>query len=320
MDWLLDGPIRFDDGMLAAWAEGSRPAHVYEESTGYLITLLCFLHQQTGDERYAAEAGRTVRALVEAMGEREGCGRDGVLYLFDTVVCLRALAAFFSEFPAAPESRESGPARTLSLTLVETARKLVERRAACTPPGAGHDDGVEHWSSLFNVHLIKALSHLSPWPGPWDVLAGELVSRWYSEGRFWSAPRGDRVYLHTHCYALEGVLGLHDMPREVVAQATDFLAEAQTASGGIPSWWSAGEEMVLATDATAQAVRLWLLTDCERFEDNIRKGMEFMLQMLGPGGGVLYAPGLAHENSWTTIFTVQAMIWQDVQPDPSWLI
>ncbi len=320
VDWLLDGPIRLGDGTLAAWAEGSEPSHVYEESTGYLITLLCFLYRLTADERYEVEAGRTVRALAATLGSREGCGRDGVLYLFDTSVCLRALAAFFAIFPAAEESREPGLARTLAGVLARTAQSLAERRAACVPERGGANEDAGRWSTVFGPHLIKSISNMSPGGGPWRSIADELISRWYPGGQFRPDSGGSPAYLHAHCYAVEGMLALQDVPRQVVERVTVLLAEEQAESGGIPRWWPGDQDPVLAADATAQAVRLWLLLDRERFQDNIRRGTAYMGQILGPGGGVLYSPRRNHENSWATIFAVQALIWQDVQPDPAWLI
>ena len=295
-------------------------SHVYEESTGYLITLLCFLYQLTGDERYEIEAGRTVRALVTVMGPREGCGRDGVIYLFDTSVCLRALEAFFIMFPAAAESQEAGFARALAGTLDKTVRSLAERRVACVPELGGADDSAGRWSTSFGPHIIKSLSHMSSRAGPWRSIAHELISRWYSAEQFRPDSDGSPGYLHAHCYAVEGMLALPDAPRELVERAAVFLAEAQDASGGIPRWWPRHQDPVLAADATAQAVRIWLLLDRERFRDNIRLGTAYMGRIIGPGGGVMYSPRRNHENSWATIFAVQAFIWCSVQPDPTWLI
>jgi len=320
VDWLLDGPVRLDDGMLAAWTEGGEPAHTYEEPTGYLLTLLCYLHRMTGDARYESEAARTVAALTRTLGSREGCGRDGVLYLFDTAVCLRALTRYFAMFPSAHASRSSSSSHALARRLRRTATSFIDGRLACEPAPAGA--GAGRWSVLFGAHQLKALANLamSGGSGSWDGLRDELLASWFEEGRFMADAGRDRVYLHAHCYAVEGLLGLPDHPRRVVAQAVEFLAQVQDPCGGIPRWWPADPDGELAADATAQAMRLWLLLDPTRFAANISLASGFLRSLQGPSGGICYTRERAHENGWATIFAVQARIWQDAAPDPAWLV
>lgn len=318
VDWLLDGPVRLQDGMLAAWADGGAPAYVYEEATGYLITLLCYLHRLTGHARYEVEAARTVRALRRAVGPRGGCGRGGVVYLFDTAVCLRALSCFFVSFPASEEARDGGPARALAGRLRETACAMACRRAACSPEPSGDD--AKRWSLQFGAHQLKAISYLGASPGPWRELCGGLLESRYVGGRFVADSRKTRVYNHAHCYALEGLLMMPHTKADVVIAGAAFLAEVQAASGGIPRWSHTEGEDELAADATAQAVRIWLLSHAGRFKENIQRAAAFLSDMVGPGGGVRYSPDRSHENSWATIFAVQAQVWQDAGPDSVWLI
>ena len=320
VDWLLDGPVRLEDGMLAAWTEDRDPTYAYEESTGYLITLLCYLHSLTGDPRYEAEAARTVGALTHAVGSREGCGRDGVLYLFDTAVCLRALTCYFATFPDAEASRASSPTQSLARRLRRTAAAFTEQRLACEPCPPG--GGAGRWSVLFGAHQLKALANLAQaaGAGPWAEPQHELLASWFEGGRFLTDNGRDRVYLHAHCYAAGGLLGLPGSPSGVVDQAAAYLARVQDPSGGIPRWWPAYPDGELAADATAQAARLWLLLDPARYAESISLGLGFLRRMCGTGGGVWYTSDRAHENGWATIFAVQARIWQDAAPDPAWLI
>ena len=310
--WLLHGPVRMQSGMLAAWTDGPTPAHAYQESTGYLITLLCYLHQVTGQDHFQEEASRAVAALTRDLGQATGCGRDGTVYLFDTAVCLRALGTFNTLL----EDRPSQPTRDLMDRLARTSGEMMQHHQACSPPTNG--EGPPRWSLSFSAHLIKAAHLLSPWIPAWRAAVDELVDRFFKGGRFHADTGHRRVYLHASCYATEGLLARADEYPDVRDQVAPFLARIQREDGGIPSWWP--EEAGPVTDATAQAVRVWQSVDASAFADNIRRGFVFLDTMALPGGGFRYSPLIAHANSWATIFAVQAMLWRDRPADPQWIV
>ena len=310
--WLLEGPVRVRQGMLAAWLDGSAPAHAYQESTGYLITLLCFLHRVTGQGRFRTEAARTVTALARDLGDAPGCGREGAVYLFDTAVCLRALGTFSDNF----EDLTLQPTRELLDRLAHTSGDMIRRHDACSRPANGI--GPRRWSESFSAHLIKAAHLLSPWLPAWRSVLDELVGRFFQGGRFYADAGHRRVYLHASCYASEGLLARPDLHLGELEQIAPFLARIQRADGGIPAWWP--EEAGPVTDATAQAVRIWQCTDATAFAESIQRGFAFLDTMALPGGGFRYSPLIAHANSWATIFAVQAMVWRDLAADPEWIV
>ena len=326
--WLLEGSIRMPDGMLAAWVDHSDPSRPYEESTGYLITLLCYLYRLTGQDRFRIEASRTVRALVRALKDRDGCGREGTIYLFDTSVCLRALGTFLSTFPDSEALQDLERFRELAQRLARTACDMLRSRKAFLNPG--FESGPKRWSETFNVHLIKAIHHVWTWMEtcgqPMDLreIIDELMTERCREGLFFSDASHSEANLHAHCYALEGLLALEDRTREQVkkslAEATERLAELQTPEGGLPRRWPITGESWSATDTTAQAVRIWQCTDPVKYGDIISKGLEFLHSMAHPDGGFLYSQGTSHVNSWSTIFAVQALMWRAVEADADWIV
>ena len=308
--WLLEGPLRTPGGMLAAWADGPIPAHTYQESTGYLVTLLCYLYRVTGQDRYRDEAAATVGALMDDMAQAPGCGRDGVIYLFDTAVCLRALGAFNTLF----EEHTPPSARVLMERLARTLQGMIERQQACTPVNGEAD----RWSRSFSAHLIKAAHLVSPWIPGWRPVMEALVDRFYRDGRFYADATARRVYLHASCYASEGLLARPNIFPEERARVAAFLAQIQRADGGIPAWWP--EDSGPVTDATAQALRVWQCVDAGAFADHIERGFAFLDSVAQPGGGFRYSPRIAHANSWATIFAVQALIWRDLPAEPLWIV
>lgn len=313
LGWLMEGPVRDPDGMLRAWVDGKTPAHTYPESTGYLISLLCYLHRVSGQDRFAREASRAVEALVGHLAEAEGCGRDGTVYLFDTAVCLRALGTFHTLF----EGRLDQPGLALMDRLAQTCERMFQRRQAFVGAASnGHTD--RRWSRSFSAHLVKAAHLVSPWLGGWREVTDELVRRFHDRGRFYADEDHGRVYLHASCYAAEGLLAHRDRYAEELDRVAPFLARIQLEGGGIPAWWP--DESSPVTDATAQAVRIWQCTGRTEHEDNIQRGLAFLERMALPGGGFRYSPEVAHANSWATIFAVQAMAWQRAGAEVEWIV
>lgn len=317
LDWLLREPIRYPDGRLAAWLNDQRPIFPYEESTGYLISLLAWLHRQTGEPRFRREAWRSATALARALGDRPGCGRDGRIYLFDTAVCLRALGSVLALPPETGDDAERAALSVLATRLARTVLSLFRQRQAVLDDEA--PAGAPRWSEAFTFHLLKALHHFLPWLPvlreslDWRSLADEWIGAHYRDGLFVLAEPPDRVYLHAHCYAAEGLLGLADSgyrPAETLPPAIgDRLAELQMPSGALPRWYPENGEREAAGDATAQAVRLWQCLDAAAYAGPIARGLAYLRASIAPAGGIQYSSDLRHPNSWTTIFARQALQW-----------
>ncbi len=311
--WLMAGPVRDDHGMLRAWVDGQTPAHAYPESTGYLISLLCYLHRATGEDRFASDAARAAQALVDHLGQADGCGRDGAVYLFDTAVCLRALGTYHTLF----EGRLQRPALELMDRLALTCDSMFRRRQACTG-GAANGHGERRWSRSFSAHLIKAAHLVSPWVPAWREVTDELVGQFYEDGRFFADEGHGRVYVHASCYAAEGLMAHGGLFTDQAQRAAAFLARIQREDGGMPAWWPEAAGPV--TDATAQAVRIWQCAAASDHEDNIRRGLAFLQRMALPDGGFRYSPEVDHANSWTTIFATQAMLWRRCGAGAEWIV
>ena len=65
------------------------------------------------------------------------------------------------------------------------------------------------------------------------------------------------------------------------------------------------------TDATAQAIRLWLCLDAERFAAPIARARAFLARAQSESGGIAYAQGSADRNSWCSAFALQAEVWNE---------
>lgn len=327
INWLISGPVRLSDGMLAAWTDNGTPSYAYEESTGYLISLLCRLNKFTGNKVYREEAERAVIALTNSIGDKKGAGRDDVTYLFDTAVCLRAIECFLSAFDKSADEMTT-EVKKLASDLAATAMNMLRTKSATA--GNSGVNASDIWSAQFNIHLIKALEHLAPWIASVDDkkivfdAVEQLASEKYQGGFFHVDDACSDIYVHPNCYAIEGLLGLdarYDSKwTSKIGEASEALAHIQLENGGIPCRIPEPKGDQPASDSTAQAIRIWQCVAPEVFGENIRSGIRFLMANQAENGGIRYCPGSSHINSWTTIFTVQALLWENTGGNAKWLI
>jgi hypothetical protein len=242
--------------------------------------------------------------LLADLSPAGALGRDGVDYAFDTAIGLSALR---------PVVRGHGHPQ-----LVDMYRFIAEcvrdRRATSLPADAG--DG--RWSLTYGCHLLKLVGPLretetAAAPSGRDLIRSLVQDQLplFDHGRFRVNHESERTYVHAHCYAVEGLLALPEATGEVrhaILGGAAWLAENQTASGGIRAWHdgttSSGAER---TDATAQAVRIWACIDSKRYRSHIKAATAFLLEMQSPRGGLYYETGSTDINTWSTVFALQAL-------------
>jgi hypothetical protein len=143
-------------------------------------------------------------------------------------------------------------------------------------------------------------------PMPREELVAALINR--------SGHQPSPVYLHPFCYEQEGHLivahyGLADL-FEPIDGALDWLAALQRPDGAILAFANGMDGFGDArSDATAQAIRLWLLRNRTRYGAAISRGLAFLAACQTPQGGIRYSPGSDDVCSWPTMFTLQAVDW-----------
>jgi hypothetical protein len=149
----------------------------------------------------------------------------------------------------------------------------------------------------------------------------DLIQLRYRDGLFHLDDERNSVYVHAHCYALEGLLALQEPAfRPLLEESADRLARMQSPKGGMPKHRPSEDRPELASDATAQAIRIWQCLDPARYETGISRGFDFLESMADPEGGIRYSSRSSHLNSWTTIFTIQALLWEKEKGEAAWLI
>ncbi len=279
---------------MLSWVYGQRDGFAYDEATAIFARLFAWL----GHARRAASLGERVEALVQEQG---ALGREGVCYAFDTALALPSLA------------RPDAAARRVAA--------LMTSGVACEPitrPG--------WWSQSYGPHLLKALVPLAATGrrALVDELAADLVARTFDGARFRIHAESPWCYLHSHCYAVEGLLGL-GRSLEVVAASVDWLARQQRDDGSFPAWEGRpGAPRVSPMDVTAQAVRLFAAVAPDRHAEARHRALERLAQAQDPRtGGIRYDDTIPDQATWVAAFALQAVRWSASPPSQgelAWLL
>jgi hypothetical protein len=308
IEWLSSAEMMHENGHTRSWWNPEHPGYAYPEISGLLLTLL----------ELAQVAPRRRRSLAVALRThpdcRTGVGRFGTSYTFDIGMALRALMRH------EPNAALDGPDHQLAEVLLER----IERRQAT-------DGDVDlapdtRWSLSFGAHQAKVAgavveSHrLGAFGGrPWDALLqlrDDVMPLQADDGRFVVHARSTLTYLHSHCYALEGLLMMADAGvdrvKEPIEEGAKFLARVQQNDGSVRAWHDgAAASGPCRGDATAQLVRILAVVDAGQYAEEIEAGRNFLVRELQDGRSVPYEPGSRDLSSWATIFAAQALAAPD---------
>jgi hypothetical protein len=241
------------------------------------------------------------------------------LYLFDTAMALSGLLARVPRADAA--TLRAIPA---AVSFIE---RMIEAKSAVHPTPTAKEP---RWSTTFGPHLLKVVLPLIAARGaealePVRRLSDALLPL-HDGGRFTHGAVPGATYVHASCYAAEGLIGLAEFgwpgAGGLLAGCAEWLASIQLPAGGIPAWcedesirrpnFKAGTgatARIAHADVTAQATRIWVYVDAQRFCDSIDRALTFLAGLQHPSGGIRYREGNPCLNTWATVFTAQALDW-----------
>jgi hypothetical protein len=182
------------------------------------------------------------------------------------------------------------------------------------------------WSESFGAHQAKvvgaqlaARDRFGDSAGVSDAVdacVGAATQVQEPDGRFRAYPLTGGTYVHSHCYAVEGLLmaaGPGGATGDLLDRAragASWLAAVQQASGGLAAWHDGRSASgPVRADATAQALRIWTLVDAADFADSCARAVAALEGLRVPGRGLRYEPDSDDVNAWSTIFGHQALSW-----------
>ena len=317
VDWLQSADVVRPDGRVLSWVNPVRPGYPYPEIAGYLLSFLAWQGTST-----VATRNRIARGLAADMSARGGVGRWGIDYTFDSAMALTGLLR-----------HEQAGGRLPDAGMADRLYGFIVRCVAARTAYVGDSDSdPSHWSVSYGSHLLKLAVALTAYeearslPGPSgsvQQLVDELVPL-YDGGRFRVNALSPETYMHSHCYAVEGLITLDCRGLgtfgQLIGGAADWLAQNQLEDGGVPSRHDGQVALGPAhTDCTAQALRIWSLVDRERYATQMSRAEAFLYE-IEKGGAFRYRPDSDDMNTWATMFAAQALHWAEEGGDWQWMV
>ncbi len=312
--WLFSHEVLDPSGSVMSWSNLQNPGFNYAEAAALW---LLWATGGRGKGRRLRTAGLwsigkvllVARRLAADIEQAGGAGKDGRIYLFDTALAAIALARVANLVLQGPPL-DNGHQQRADLAVFRSAissasNKVAQLRQAPFPADPGPASGPWRWSETWTPHLLRVwgldrLSLLGPLPpGLSESTSAEL-----------------QYYSHALAYEAEGrfMLGLPG-----VAEIGRRLASSQQHDGAIPAWLDGRSENPSRSDATAQAVRIWLALGDSSFRPNCERALSWLALKQADQGGIFYASDSSDINSWATLFTWQATNWYLTGFDGDWI-
>lgn len=329
---------------------------VYSEITGYAVSTFSNAYRWTGNEGYVGLAQQAADFLLRAQGSVKPAHLRGAIpqglslpelqpghhyYSFDAAMCLQGILDLnrvkpSSQVVASAEAignwllqqmqREDGSFRSVLSTESDQSPE--------TPDNVFGDGGCLHAKHAIGLVKLGQLTGDSRY-----IVGAERVCDWVlglqdEDGAFRATEKLSQVVSHPHCYATEGLLFAYstlgiERYRDAARKASQWLLNVQNRDGSINieykrNWHHMGRRVVekwfprRVTDATAQAVRIWLalyyLDNDPRYLDGCRRADSFLTSMQctsdadrNRAGAFYFWPGHPVMFAWCTMFALHAL-------------
>jgi hypothetical protein len=324
--WLASSDLAAPSGHCLSWWNPDRPGYPYPEVSGLLLCLLSLAGA-------APERRRELReALLRDYTGSAVC-RGAQTYTFDTAMVLSGMLAHLSTVPSAGRPPGApGPDAVAERAALAGASLLIDAAEQANPLADGRPPSrltaATRWSMSFGAHqakvcgaLLRAERLFGPLPGLGDAVAAcasAALRAQDDDGRFRIHAASPLTYTHSHCYAVEGLLmaaAISGKHRAEAAAGAAWLTTAQRPDGGLLAWHDGcAPGGPPRADATAQALRIWVLAGRERFAGPAARAWAFLAGLSAPFRGLRYEPGSGDVNAWATIFATQAVAWHVGSP------
>ncbi len=289
-DWLVSSGVQvISDNPLhkqgfVSWYEADTQSmpYVYSEITGYLVTMMCDLYDQTADQRFLDSAVGAADWLLRTADDATGGFRClfplkpsrfdykyNQIYVFDTGVIISGLVNVY---------RASGQERYLTAAIKASdwlIRDAQRDNGAFQPvydvEKQTFNEQDNEWSLCSgSYHTKVAIGLANVYQATGDekykdaaIKACDFALTFQqADGRFISFPSEGGTNSHPHSYSAEGLwvvgklLGREDY-LQASAKATAWLLDWQSADGYVPRHFHNGEPLYNErVDILSQALRL----------------------------------------------------------------
>jgi hypothetical protein len=334
MEKWISSEIYDKNGGIYSWQRNDEKGYLYDEITGYGIKLYMYLYDIFEDPKYIKMARQSISYIDSQInGSCGGMSRDGIYYVFDTSICLSGVLSYYDYYIDRKYVIDDRYMRKENIKkLLNFSYYSLLKRSPITLNGSMQTNiDFNHWSLSYGSHLLKCCVALSQSSNIFkdekekldkliDRLCVEILKNFHN-GHFHTNCNSKDVYTHSHCYATEGLIYLNRPEYlDIIKRSASWLATVQNLDGSLYNRYFSEKIQEEAADVTAQSIRIWIWTDKEKFSHNIEKGFSFLRSLQSPEGGIYYKPGSKDINSWVTMFTMNAVLWDIHGANTKWLI
>jgi hypothetical protein len=333
MEQWMTSEIRDIHGGIHSWQRGNEKGYLYNEITGYGIKLYTYLYDTFEDPKYLQMAKQSASYIdSQVNGSCGGMSRGGIYYVFDTTICLSGILSYY-DYVVNNKRMDNGHIdkngikKLLNFSYYNLLKKTPIELNGSSKVGLD----LNHWSLSYGSHLLKCCMALSQSSNIFkdekeklddmiDVLCLDVLYNFH-DGHFHTNSNSKDVYTHSHCYATEGLIYLN-RPEYlcIIEESANWLATVQNPDGSLYNRYFSDKHQEEVADITAQAIRIWIWTNKDKFDCNIRKAFSFLKSLQSPEGGIYYQPGSKDVNSWVTMFTMNAVMWYHNGANTKWLV
>ncbi len=319
--WLLDSGIQQNSGGVSRYrrTDIAENLPVSTEITGYVVSALCYLFEQSGDQRYLEGAKRGADFLIDQAWDRALSSMPFELspggrysYFFDTGIIARSLLFLYRLNPSErylSAARDLGSAMERDFGSMSGAYHPIVLLPCKSP--APYETWWSKMPGAFQLKAALAWHELGTVTGEarFSALYEQLLSRSLRQYRETLDIERDEIRkmdrLHAWAYFLEGLQPVASRP-EIAKLLEEALAEGETLREAIAPRF-------LRSDVCAQLLRVKLLGGGTPAPGEIERIEAFQY----PEGDPVLAGGFAfglrdgaltpHVNPVSTAFCLQAL-------------
>ena len=290
---------------------------VYSEITGYAINSFLNIYKWADEKKYLRYAKDAADYLLRLQSENRNKTEYGAIphsltlpnlkvvkryWSFDNAVIMHGIADLYT---ISKEEKYSDACLKIADWLLENMQNQdgsflafydAEKKTKHHDCKEFHgDNGCLHVKNVFGILKLAEISNDKKYYN-----AARKVCNWGlrlqdSDGIFWANPKKKYVFTHAHCYATEGYLYAYHIFKEpkyleISKISADGLIKLQNKDGSLYRIYknrilvkSRIKEKIYpqkTTDATAQAVRIWLIlhsiTNDEKYLKAAQKSISFL--------------------------------------------